>query len=306
MLLFATFSRLRPLRVAALSLLLLPAACGSANSGAAPPPTAVSDNAGGGIQVAVASNDLTVGQNRFTFGLLKNDHPVERNAVRVVFFLIHGNTATVEQSMTATFNRFAKGLKDTDANSAAVQIGGVYVAHPTFHQAGRWGLEVRMPGGGSVPIRQEFPVLQHSLTPAVGSRAPRSHNPTVAQMPASKLDSGHPPDDMHKLSIAQAIGQHKPLVVLFATPGYCTSRMCGPETQIVEQLEHRYRGRVNFIHIEIYKDANPAHGYAPTVLAWHLQTEPWVFVVNRRGIINAKFEGPTAGSEIAPAIQATL
>jgi hypothetical protein len=66
--------------------------------------------------------------------------------------------------------------------------------------------------------------------------------------------------------------------------------MCGPQTEIVQRLEPLYRRRVNFIHIEIYKDANPAHGYARTVRQWHLQTEPWVFVVDRRGRIAAKFE----------------
>jgi hypothetical protein len=41
-------------------------------------------------------------------------------------------------------------------------------------------------------------------------------------------------------------------------------------------------------------------------LQWHLQTEPWVFVIDRRGIITAKFEGPTTAAEIVPAIEADL
>ena len=58
-------------------------------------------------------------------------------------------------------------------------------------------------------------------------------------------------------------------------------------------------------HIEIYNNARPPQ-FAPTVLQWHLQTEPWVFVVNRSGRIAAKFEGPAPGSEIAPTINSTL
>jgi hypothetical protein len=125
-------------------------------------------------------------------------------------------------------------------------------------------------------------------------------------MPATKLDSGRPPDDMHKLSIAGAIAQHKPLVVLFATAAFCESRLCGPEIQSVEGVENKFQGRVNFVHIEVYKNAVFADGYAPTFLAWHLQTEPWVFVVDRRGVITAEFEGATAASEIIPALQQTL
>jgi hypothetical protein len=111
---------------------------------------------------------------------------------------------------------------------------------------------------------------------------------------------------MHRLSIAQAIAQHKPLVVLFATAAFCTSRLCGPEIEVVKGLEARYRSRVNFVHIEIYRDAEYSKGFAPTVLQWHLETEPWVFVINRKGIITAKFDGPTPASEIAPPINADL
>jgi hypothetical protein len=260
-----------------------------------------------GLQLQIASSELVVGRNRFTFGLIDNNHPLKSGRPRLTFFVIKGSTATAVESTGATFNNFAKDLPNTPENSAAIELGGVFVAYPTFSRAGQWGVQVRIRlRGRTQTVRQGFAVLQHSTSPAVGSSAPRSNNPTVAQEPAWKLDSGRPPDDMHRLSIAQAIAQHKPLLVLFATPAFCESRLCGPETQIVESIERRYRQQVNFIHIEIYKDANPQKGYAPTVLQWHLQTEPWVFVINRRGIIIAKFEGPTTSAEIVPALQAAI
>jgi hypothetical protein len=111
---------------------------------------------------------------------------------------------------------------------------------------------------------------------------------------------------MHRLSIAHAIAQHKPVLVLFATAAYCTSRLCGPEIETVQSLERPYRGKVSFIHIEIYKNANPQYGYAPAVVQWHLQTEPWVFIVDRSGVIRAKFEGPTTAQEISAALNRVL
>lgn len=287
---------------------VLVAACGGTSPSAAPVRTPVISQAQNvGLQAQVASSDLAVGSNRFTFGIINNNHPLSTGAPQLSFYYLKGNSATLMSTAVAHFSNFARGLRDTAANSAAIEIKGVYVARATFTRPGKWGAQVRLPWHGKVVVlRQEFQVRSHSLTPAVGSPAPRSNNPTIAQEPASKLDSGKPPDDMHKLSIAQAIAQHRPLIVLFSTPGFCTSRMCGPETQAVEKLEQQYRSRVNFIHIEIYKDANPAHGFAPTVLQWHLQTEPWVFVINRQGIITAKFEGPTPGTEIVPAINAAL
>jgi len=39
---------------------------------------------------------------------------------------------------------------------------------------------------------------------------------------------------------------------------------------------------------------------------WGLQTEPWIFVVDRKGIVRAKFEGPTTAREIEAALQQIL
>jgi hypothetical protein len=284
------------------------AGCGSNQSNAPATPASVSASSANGLQVQVASSDLAVGRNRFTFGLIDNNRPVSTGEPTVTFYFIaRNNRATAIAQIHARFNYFASGLADTSANSAAIEIKGVYVGYATFDRAGTWGIEVRIRYRGRIRVvrSQQFIVLPHSYTPAVGSPAPRSHNPTIAQLPAAKLDSGNPPDDMHRLSIAQALVLHKPLVVLFATAAYCTSRLCGPEIQVIQQLERRYRSRVNFVHIEIYNNARPPQ-FAPTVLQWRLQTEPWVFVVNRSGRIAAKFEGPTPGSEIAPTINSTL
>ncbi len=272
-----------------------------------PAATASKVNPATSLQATLTSSELVVGANRFTFALVDGNHPVNTLSPRLDFFHIRGKMATHVESRTASFNHFARGLTDNAANSTAIEIGGVYVAHPYFGQAGTWGIELRaVYKGKRRRIRQTFSVRRYGVTPAVGSAAPRSNSPTSPPVSVAKLDSGKPPDDMHKLSIAEAIGDHKPTVVLFSTPGFCTSRMCGPETQVVEGLEQTYRTQVNFIHIEIYKDANPAKGYAPTVIQWHLQTEPWVFVLDRRGAVAAKFEGPTPASEIKPAIQHVL
>lgn len=282
---------------------LVLAGCGGSGAGSAPS-TPIAEVATG-LNLQVASSDLAVGRNRFTFGIIDGNHPVDVPKVSLEFFTVKGSTATAVGRTPAYFSLFTQGLAHSDINSAAFAIQGVYVAYPTFNRAGSWGVEARFVyKGKSHALRQSFSVARHSLSPPVGSAAPQSNNPTTAQKPPYLLDSGRPPDDMHKLSIAGAIAQHKPLVVIFSTPGFCTSRLCGPETEIVASLERLYRGRVNFIHIEIYKNANPQDGYAPTVAQWRLQTEPWVFVIDRHGIITAKFEGPTPASELKPAINA--
>ena len=48
---------------------------------------------------------------------------------------------------------------------------------------------------------------------------------------------------------------------------------------------------VDFIHVEIYQDNDPAKGVNRWVKEWRLPTEPFTFVVDRTGVIRSKLEG---------------
>jgi len=121
-----------------------------------------------------------------------------------------------------------------------------------------------------------------------------------------QIDTSDPPDPrLHQVRIADAIAQGKPQVIVFATPKFCTSRICGPVVDVVRTLLPTYGARVVFTHQEIWQDA-AAHKFSPTVAEWGLQTEPWIFVVDGQGIIRAKFEGPTTAREIEAALQPIL
>ena len=262
---------------------------------------------GAGYELDISTSDLAIGRNRVTFGILRNNHPISTASVKVQFFFISAAGAAAEQTLVAKFNDFARDLGQSSVNMTATELRGVYVAYPTFRHSGTWGVQAAVPAGRTVqPVRQEFIVQKRGRTPSVGSPAPQSHNPTVFQESVLKLDSGRPPDDMHRLSIADAIARHRPLLVVFSSPAYCQSRMCGPETEIVQRIERKYRERFNFIHIETYKDADPSHGPASTFVQWHLETDPWVFIVNSKGTISAKFEGPTSAAEIEAAMAPLL
>ena len=90
-------------------------------------------------------------------------------------------------------------------------------------------------------------------------------------------------------------------VVAFATPGYCSSRICGPTIAIIETLMPKYAGRVNFIHVEVYKDFQNLTP-SDTFNEWNLRTEPWVFIIDGSGTISTRFDGPVTGAEIDAAL----
>ena len=114
-----------------------------------------------------------------------------------------------------------------------------------------------------------------------------------------------PPDDMHAVSFNQVLGK-RPVALLFSTPQLCISRVCGPVTDIAVELEQQFRDKITFIHEEVYVDNNPAKGIRPQLKAFHLQTEPWLFTVNRQGVIAARLEGSYGVNEFRQALQAAL
>jgi hypothetical protein len=110
---------------------------------------------------------------------------------------------------------------------------------------------------------------------------------------------------LHQVRIGDAIKQRKPQLIVFATPQFCTSRMCGPVVDIVRTLLPAYGKRVAFTHHEIWQDFAEKKVF-PTVEEWRLITEPWIFVVDGRGIIRAKFEGLATARELEGALQQAL
>jgi len=187
------------------------------------------------------------------------------------------------------------------------------VAQLRFDTAGTWVAEItaQRPNGTQKVLRLPFfKVTDKPMVPAPGQPAPQSHNPTVRDVPdVSYIDSGQPPDDMHQLSIADAIAQHRPTLVVFATPAFCVSQTCGPQVHAVQQLEPRYRNRLTFIHVEVYQDFKPdpsKRRLTDTFVAWQFQTEPWVFLIDSKGTIRNRFEATADTDELSAAIDQLL
>jgi hypothetical protein len=183
------------------------------------------------------------------------------------------------------------------------------VAQVGFAHAGSWGIELLavQPDSRVEAVRFEVAVLEAPATPAVGSAAPRSRNLIARDVKdLRQIDTSTRPDPrLHQVRIADAIAQGKPQVIVFATPQFCTSRMCGPVVDIVRTLLPGYGKRVAFTHQEIWQDFADKKVF-PTVEEWRLFTEPWIFVLDGQGIIRAKFEGLVTARELEAALQQAL
>jgi hypothetical protein len=194
-------------------------------------------------------------------------------------------------------------------HEAASSVRGLYVARLDFPRAGTWGIEllVKPVNGPLENLRFAVTVLDQARSPIIGSGAPRSRN-LIAQDVKNlrEIDTSPKPDPrLHQVRIADAIAQGKPQLIVFATPQFCTSRMCGPVVDIVRGLLPAYGRRVAFVHQEIWQDFATKKMFA-TVEEWRLETEPWIFIVDGKGIIRAKFEGLVTRQELVSALNGAL
>ncbi|MEA2469542.1 MAG: hypothetical protein QOE38_541, partial [Thermoleophilaceae bacterium] len=100
-----------------------------------------------------------------------------------------------------------------------------------------------------------------SPVPQVGQQAPPITTPTVQSVggDVSKIDTRTPPDSMHDVNFADVLGK-KPIILVFATPALCQSRVCGPVVDIAEEVKSEDKGGAAFIHMEIYNDNKIAQG----------------------------------------------
>ncbi len=270
----------------------------------------------------VISSDLTVGQNRFVVGLIKQDDnsQVLGANLHLRFLQIDANNqATLKFESDPTVIQITKSYVDThpDGTHETHQAGdtGAYVSNVTFDAAGNWGVDVTGTTKEGVkldPVRLSFPVLATDPGIAIGSPIPPSRQTILSDVSNIRtIDTSlNPIPEEHELTVADAIGNGKPTVIAFATPAYCTSLICGPTKDIFDQLYQQYLGQANFIHIEPYDVQKVAAGKCPTLadctvpatVDFKLESEPWVFVADAQGILRAKFDGIVSEAEM----QATL
>ena len=280
-----------------------------------------------GLAAEVASFDLAVGPaGRFIVGLLTNDQEfVSYGSVHLRFTYEgrgeKGARSSPGPEATAPFISLpgspAAGSRPGPAPLPGSAGKGVYGAQVAFDRAGFWKVNVTARLVGEAKPRTAtaaFPVRDKHALPAPGDPALPSENLTVRSpnVPTKAVDSRAdgtdiPDPELHQTTIARALALHRPAVVVFATPVYCTSRFCGPVTDMVQELAGAYADRASFIHVEIWQDFEK-QVLTKTAAEWLLRNndlnEPWVFVIGADGRIAARLDNVVTRDEIEPLLRA--
>lgn len=286
------------------------AACGGSDTTgsdeAGPTPAAAAegcpqDYADAEVYPIFVSSEIVAGANRFLIGLLdKNDAPITASdlTVSATFEPVESDAGDASGSDLQFEESFQ--FIETDPRSGR----GLYAAQAEFPLVGTWAADLEIQGGTlDTSVRGCFEVAQDPMTPAIGAPAPKSETATAKPgADLSKISTDdHPVMRFYELSVADAIAQGRPFVVTFATPKYCASQVCGPTLDIVKAIAKDHP-KLTFIHSEIYEGLEPNNPPLPAVVEWGLPSEPWVFVVDGKGRVSAKFEGTVSEQELKDAL----
>ncbi len=283
------------------------------------------------LVVSPASQVFYEGENRYSFGVFKIDRTQVPDAEVALYFAkvppTKGAPATTGAAGSSPTKAEAKALDqpaegpfpasvqslETQPAFRAVTTSNdpdsataVYVTNVNFPSDGEWRIAAMIKGGDQLKatLLPSAIVGQFAGVPRVGQRPPRIHTPTPESVGGdlSKITTRIPPEPMNKVDFYDALG-NKPIVLIFATPQFCQSRVCGPVVDVAAQVQEKYGDKVDFIHMEIYNDNDPSKGVRPQVRAFNLPGEPWVFVIDRNGEVRTVIEGAFGVNELEKAVE---
>jgi hypothetical protein len=265
-----------------------------------------------GPVLAPSVTQFTVGHNRFGFGLFTPSRAQIADASVAVYVAPEGG-GKAKGPYLARYESLAVKPQFQSQSSAADPDAAksVYVTDIPFRKPGKYDLlGIARVKGRLVAATSALPqltVARDDVVPGPGDKAPVIDTPTEADAGGDiqSIDTRVPPSTMHEHNFADVVGK-KPVVLVFATPRLCQSRVCGPVVDVAEQLKAEYGDRAEFIHMEIYRDNDVSKGFRPQVAAWHLPTEPWVFTIDRQGKVAARLEGAFSARELEGAIRKAL
>jgi hypothetical protein len=228
--------------------------------------------------VAATFEQLIDQPNPFVFGLFTLEQEPIEGASAQVYAVPSGGAAPVGPWQATP--------ADTD-----VPPGGLYTVDATFPDTGLHEVVVVVDDGRAGTVAVDVRDASTSQLPAPGQQAQAVATPTEADpLGYTKLCTRPEPCGMHDVSLEDALVGEEPVVLLFATPAFCQTAVCGPTVDVLEQVRRDDVGDVTFVHCEIFSDAGETIG--DPVQAWNLPTEPWLFVISPDGRIVRRADGP--------------
>ena len=214
-----------------------------------------------------------------------------------------------------------------DAPTVTSGARGVYEAEGvTFDRAGLWRATLTPEiDGVARQLTVTVPVTELSDVHIPVPGEPALHTETLtmdSKVRKGAIDSmadggGEVPDpELHQTTIADAIDQGRPALVLFGTPAYCESLFCGPEVTELQRIAAEFPDRAVYIHVEIWKEYKPAEDiqiinrgaadwlYRELPDGTPAMTEPWLYLIGADGVIVDRWGSLFDPADVEAALEA--
>ena len=256
-----------------------------------------------GFQAILGTIDLGVGSHRVGF-LVTSPQGVVDAPTAEVSVRRPARGALPLAFATALYNPWPLGER------------GLYATDIEFDEPGAYALDVDVEdrSGALRRVVLEFDVRDRPRAPDVGDPAPPSETKTLAQTGSfDDLTTGSTRDpDFYQLTLAEAVRNELPTVVVFASPAFCTNAVCGPQIDVLQELKNAHPGQANFVHVDFFdnpketQDDLDAARLSPAVVEWSLPGIEWTFVIDREGVVASRFEAFVTFAELEAALGAVL
>jgi hypothetical protein len=273
---------------------------------------------GGGPALAPTGRQLVPGEQRYGFALFTTDRKQISGVPAAVYLQKSGSTKVLGPYPASNLKltvappyQSETVQKDPDAAKS------LYVSHVKFPTPGAYAIMGVAKMDGKLVATSPSPahVLAKDPVPGVGDKAPVIDTPTEESVGGdlSQIDTRQPPSSMHDVNFKDAVGK-KPVMLLFATPALCQSRVCGPVVDVAEEVKAETGDEADWVQMEVYRDNTIKPGclegtrpeeecLRPQFMAYHLSTEPWLFAIDKNGRVAARIEGAYSKGELEDALK---
>jgi hypothetical protein len=263
-------------------------------------------------QMALGNGTLIPGQQRLAFAAITKDgNPVYGPTVVYVAKKsggkVYGPFAAPADPMVPQAAYLSKAEAMDEGSLKAIYESEVRLA-----TAGKWSAVslTKTPQGVVAAYAPDVVVAASSSIPNIGDRMPSAQTLTNNSTAVGPIDSRDPKaPTLHERSLSAVLGE-TPVALMVSSPKYCVSRVCGPVTDLLLQLQAAYGKQLTAIQQEAYSPAYPKA--APQLKQLELVSadgsfsEPWFFTVDQAGVIRGRLEGAFGINAMNAAIKAAL
>jgi len=248
------------------------------------------------LSITLATQDICIGTNRFSFVATNSNGFFNDPKINIIF---NDPEKDIEIKTQFKFENFP--ISDLYPNNSS-NLQGLYVSEVDFPEGGQWSLLIE--NKNKKPYQLKVNSICKSI--GIGQIAPKSNTRTLNDTPIDKITTdSNPVKDFYKISIHNALKNSKPTLILFSSPAFCTSPVCGLQIESMKLIHEKYGDSINIIHVDTYLNVQELKSdfrkrkINPVLKDWGIEEVQWTFLIDSNNLIVSKFENFVSEKELS-------